>query len=138
MSRCLQTKFKQRYAPHGKRNVRIALDSNIVMSGMLWGGKPGLLLDLARQGCIEIYTCRELLMELAGAINRPKFYKNLAAARMTPQKLINDYGQLATVIIISTLPMPVSRDPDDDIVLACAVAAQANAIVSGDNDLLAL
>ncbi|HMC48561.1 MAG TPA: putative toxin-antitoxin system toxin component, PIN family [Caballeronia sp.] len=98
--------------------MRLAIDSNIVMSGMLWGGKPALLLDLARQGRVEIYTCPELLAELANAISRPKFHKKLAAAHMTAQKLITDYAQLATVIIISTLPMPVSRDPDDDIVLA--------------------
>jgi predicted nucleic acid-binding protein len=36
------------------------------------------------------------------------------------------------------LPQPVCRDPDDDAVLACALAAQADLIVSGDDDLLVL
>ena len=46
--------------------------------------------------------------------------------------------QLAEVIEPPPLPQPVCRDPDDDEVLALAIAAQADLIVSGDNDLLVL
>jgi predicted nucleic acid-binding protein len=46
--------------------------------------------------------------------------------------------QLAEVIVPPPLPQPVCRDPDDDHVLACALAAQADLIVSGDADLLNL
>jgi len=38
----------------------------------------------------------------------------------------------------AVLPQPVSRDPDDDQVLACALAAKADVVVSGDRDLLTL
>ncbi len=44
----------------------------------------------------------------------------------------------AEVIEPPALPQPVCRDPDDDEVLALAVAAQADLIISGDNDLLVL
>ena len=46
--------------------------------------------------------------------------------------------QLAEVIVPPPLPQPVCRDPDDDHVLACALAAQSDLIVSGDADLLNL
>ena len=46
--------------------------------------------------------------------------------------------QLAEVIEPPPLPQPVCRDPDDDEVLALAIAAQADLIISGDNDLLVL
>jgi len=42
------------------------------------------------------------------------------------------------VIEPPALPQPVCRDPDDDEVLALAIAAQADLIISGDNDLLVL
>ena len=45
---------------------------------------------------------------------------------------------LAEIVIAQPLPLPVCRDPDDDAVLACALAAQADLIVSGDEDLLIL
>lgn len=46
--------------------------------------------------------------------------------------------QLAEAIEPPPLPQPVCRDPDDDQVLALAIAAQADLIISGDNDLLVL
>jgi putative PIN family toxin of toxin-antitoxin system len=45
---------------------------------------------------------------------------------------------LAEIIEPPPLPVPVSRDPDDDAVLALAVAAQPDLIISGDADLLTL
>jgi predicted nucleic acid-binding protein len=44
------------------------------------------------------------------------------------------------VVLVEAPPLsaPVARDPDDDAVLACAIAAQVAVIVSGDNDLLSL
>jgi predicted nucleic acid-binding protein len=46
--------------------------------------------------------------------------------------------QLIEVVEPAPLPQPVCRDPDDDEVLALALAARAELIVSGDNDLLVL
>lgn len=45
---------------------------------------------------------------------------------------------LVEMVVAPPLPQPVCRDPDDDAVLACALAAQADLIVSGDADLLVL
>jgi predicted nucleic acid-binding protein len=51
---------------------------------------------------------------------------------------VQDYPRLAQIVEPLPLPAPASRDPDDDHVLACSLAAQANLIVSGDRDLLDL
>jgi uncharacterized protein len=53
-------------------------------------------------------------------------------------KALAEVRQLAEVIDPPPLTQPVCRDPDDDEVLALAIAAQADLIVSGDNDLLVL
>jgi predicted nucleic acid-binding protein len=52
------------------------------------------------------------------------------------EKALAEVRQLAEVIEPPPLPQPVCRDPDDDEVLALAIAAQADLIVSGNNDLL--
>ena len=57
---------------------------------------------------------------------------------MTLDELIARYTNVAIVVQAATLPTPVSRDPDDDHVLACALAARTDFIVSGDKDLLVL
>jgi putative PIN family toxin of toxin-antitoxin system len=52
--------------------------------------------------------------------------------------MLRNYQRLSTTITARRLAQQVSRDADDDAVLACALAAQADLIVSGDADLLVL
>ena len=56
----------------------------------------------------------------------------MRAAGLSAAELVQDYERLAEVVTPEPLPAPVSRDPDDDHVLACALAAKAELIVSGD------
>ena len=51
---------------------------------------------------------------------------------------MQDYARLAEIVVPASLPERVSRDPDDDLVLATALSAEASVIVSGDRDLLVL
>jgi predicted nucleic acid-binding protein len=60
------------------------------------------------------------------------------ASRSYPDRVIAEVWQLADVFDPPPLPAAVSRDPDDDAILALAVAAQADFMVSGDADLLVL
>ena len=71
-------------------------------------------------------------------IGRPKFAQRIQAAGVPAIALAQDYARLAQIVEPQPLPEPASRDPDDDVVLATALAAQANLIVSGDDDLLTL
>jgi uncharacterized protein len=117
--------------------VRLVLDTNIVVSALVWGGTPRQLLDLARENRVSLFTSTVLLEELADVLNRGKFAAMLASRDITPEFLMQRYGMLAKLV----KPQPIARtvrDADDDAVIACALAAQANIIVSGDNDLLVL
>ncbi len=118
--------------------MKVVLDTNTVLSGLLWNGPPRLVLDAARAELITIFTSVALLDELAGVLQRPKFARVLSAANTTAAVLHHSYQTLVTIIDAPILPVAVSRDPDDDAVLACALAAQATAITSGDGDLLDL
>jgi putative PIN family toxin of toxin-antitoxin system len=62
----------------------------------------------------------------------------LECTSRTPARVLAELHLLTEIVIAPPLPVPVCRDPDDDAVLACAVAAQVDAIISGDSDLLAL
>lgn len=52
--------------------------------------------------------------------------------------MLRNYQKLATTVTARRLAQQVSRDADDDAVLACALAAQVDLIMSGDDDLLVL
>lgn len=116
--------------------MRLVLDTNIVASGLLWNGTPAQLIDAARAEEIEIFTSRVLLAELARILQRAKFAKAITASGLSLDELMLGYAELATLVTPMPIPATVLNDPDDDHVLACALAAEAELIVSGDNDLL--
>jgi uncharacterized protein len=119
--------------------MRIVVDTNTVLSGLLWQGPPRRLLDLARDRKITLCTSLTLVAELAEVIARDKFTHRVRAVGLSAAELVQDYERLAETVTPQPLPAPVVlRDPDDDHVLACALAAQAQLIVSGDRHLLDL
>jgi len=114
------------------------LDTNIVASGLLWNGTPARLLDAAQTDKVALFTSLILLAELTRILRREKFSKAIAASGLTLDALVLGYAELATpVTLVPIVPM-ILDDPDDDHMLACALAAQANLIVSGDHHLLDL
>lgn len=121
-----------------KRRLRLVIDSNVVISGLLWGGKPGLLLGHAGESEISLHTSHVLLNELQATLARPKLARAVGATGRTPAELVVDYRRLCTLTRPRPLPAPISRDPDDDHVIACALAARVDIIVTGDDDLLVL
>ena len=118
--------------------MRTVADTNVVVSGLLWHGASRRLLDAARQGTVELFTSGALLDELEEVLQREKFLERLAAAQVQAHDLVTGYATLATVVQPAQIEPVVLRDPDDDAVLACAVAAAAANIVTGDRDLLTL
>jgi putative PIN family toxin of toxin-antitoxin system len=79
-----------------------------------------------------------LIAELADVIARDKFHAALVRSRTNPARMLAELRRLAEMVDPTNPPAPISRDPDDDIVLALAADAGADLIVSGDADLLIL
>lgn len=79
-----------------------------------------------------------LVDELSEVLHRKKLAKDVRATGLTPAQMIGNYRRLAELVSTRKLAQQVSRDVDDDAVLACAIAANADLIVSGDDDLLEL
>ncbi len=119
--------------------MRIVLDTNVVLSALLWRGTPWRLLQaIERDEAIQLFTSAALLAELADVMTRPVPAKRLALFGRTARDLLTDYIEAADLVTPSTLPAVVSADPDDDEVIAAAIAAHAELIVSGDHHLLDL
>ena len=118
--------------------MRLVLDTNVLVSAFLWQGVPGRLIELATEQEIQLVTSRVLLDELADVLPRKKLAKKVAATGLTPAQIVLNYRRLAQLITARKLSQAISRDADDDHVLACAIAAQADLIVSGDEHLLSL
>lgn len=118
--------------------MRAVIDTNVLIAGLLWRGPPHALLAQVRAGTVSLVSSPALLAELAKVIGRPKFDAILARTHTSRERSLAEVRRLAEVIDPPVLPQPVCRDPDDDHVLALAIAAKIDLIVSGDNDLLSL
>ncbi|MBP8252543.1 MAG: putative toxin-antitoxin system toxin component, PIN family [Herpetosiphon sp.] len=116
----------------------VVADTNTIVSGLLWHGAPRQILELARQEGLQLATCSELLDELHDVLQRPKFIHRLNQANVKVDDLVLGYTDLARVVTITPILPHIIEDPDDDIVLACALAVHADMIISGDQHLLKL
>jgi putative PIN family toxin of toxin-antitoxin system len=118
--------------------VRIVLDTNVIFSALLWRGPPYELLKVIREhSSARLCASSILLEELADVLTRPAATRRLAVIGKTARQVLADY--LEAIELIEPVELPrIARDPDDDHVLACAVAAHSQWIISGDRDLLDL
>lgn len=117
--------------------VRLVLDTNVVASAILWGGKPRNLLQAARETRVELFTSTAMLAELSDILTRRKFAKKIAASGFTIDQLVDGYAQLAA-LVRPTATAHVAPDSDDDVVIGTALAAKADFIVTGDKPLLSV
>ena len=111
--------------------MKLVVDTNVLIAGLV---SEGLCRDIVKRRlpACELFSSRALLEELAE--------KLVEKFELNPSKLplLQIYEDAATVVKPKPLAKPACRDVDDDEVLATAVAAQAEIILTGDNDLLAL
>lgn len=118
--------------------MRAILDTNILIAALLWRGAPHRLLEHVRSGALTLIGSPVLLAELTDVIGRDKFNDILIRTHTSRERSLDEVRRLTELIDAPPLPQPVCRDPNDDAVLACAIAAQVDLIVSGDQDLLVL
>jgi putative PIN family toxin of toxin-antitoxin system len=113
---------------------RVVLDSNVIISGFLFGGHPACLLNYALSGSVRCFTSLPILDEVRDVLQRPKFGLSSDQALT----LIEELHGLCEIVTPQRRVRKVSADPDDNIILECASVAGATLIVSGDSHLLDL
>jgi putative PIN family toxin of toxin-antitoxin system len=118
--------------------VRLVLDTNTAVSGLIWGGVPARLIDAAAAGTAQIISSVPLLDELHDDLFRKKFAAQLAEQGVDAADLFEGYAALVQLVVPAVIGPVILADPDDDIVLATAVACDADVIVSGDAHLLGI
>ena len=119
--------------------MKLVIDTNTIISGSLWLGPPARLLSAALGGQAEMFLSLAMLFELRETLQRPRFAQRLAARGETSESLTAKFRAACHEAVPARIVPPAElRDPDDVHVLACAVGAKANAIVTGDKDLITL
>ena len=114
--------------------MTIVIDTNVIISALLFGGNPQRVLEMVLKQTVRMATSKVMLDEIAGVLQGRKF-------RYPPEVALGIVRELES---ISDLVVPLRRieairaDPCDNMVLECAVTAGADCIVTGDAHLLEL
>ena len=114
--------------------TRIVLDSNVIISGFLFGGHPARLLEHVLDGSVQCFISLPILDEVRDVLQRPKFGLSSEQAL----SLIEELHALCLVVTPTQHVRVIKDDPDDNMILECALSANADIIASGDSHLLDL
>lgn len=115
------------------KGTKVVLDTNVYISGIVFGGTPRRLLDLAREGRFKVYASTAILLEVAEKL-QGKFGWEIEKVEKTIQAL----GKLAKIVKPAETYRIVKADPSDDKIIECAEESKADYIVTGDKHLLQL
>jgi len=117
--------------------MRVLLDTNVVVSALLFGGVPRALLRLLCERPIELWTSRPLLRELADTLTHPKLRSAVGRTGLSVEALAQAYVGQCLVVPDTTLEETAfAPDPSDAVVIAAAIASRAHWIITGDKHLL--
>jgi len=116
----------------------VVADTNILVSALLWKGQTTSILHLVRDGKIQIAINGSLLNEFERALCYPKFHQQLSSIGKTTVQIVQEFLEIAVLMDDISIPPTILDDLSDDRVLACAFAASAAMIISGDHHLLTL
>ncbi len=115
---------------------RYVLDANIVLAAFAGrpGAPPALLLAGVHNGDLEAVACPLLIDEVRGNLAKPYFRALLS--ELEAQEAVEAYSDLVVMLADPMDVEPVLRDSEDDYLVAIARASSAQAIITGDKDLL--
>jgi putative PIN family toxin of toxin-antitoxin system len=116
-----------------KNKPRIVIDTNVLISGIVFGGKPRQILNLLAEQSVIVIVAEEIITELRRKISSkfPEFIEDLNKVELL---LKRD----AVLIKLGAIRINVSRDNDDNKFIEVAILGKCSFIVTGDKDLLVL
>ena len=111
--------------------MKIVVDTNVIASAIFFGGKPFQLLCHIMEGRVDVVASKEIVDEYEEIVLRLQQKYPAINTKIPLQDIL---AKLEIIRISSDIH--ISRDPDDDKFIECAVDAKCLYIVSGDKDLL--
>jgi putative PIN family toxin of toxin-antitoxin system len=114
---------------------RVVIDTNVVVSALLFGGIPGKLIKLWKSGDIQPLASKEIIDEYLKVLAYPKFELSEEEIKFLLYHEILPYFEATEA---KTTQVIIQNDPSDDKFIQCAMTGNARIVISGDEHLLAL
>ena len=117
------------------KKIRTVIDTNVIISAILFGGIPGELISLWKSGHIQPLASKDIIDEYIKVLTYPKFELSEKEINYILYNEILPYFEVATLKPGQAI---IQEDPSDDKFLHCANAGRAGVIISGDQHLINL
>lgn len=111
--------------------MKIVLDTNVVISGFLWKGKPSELLERLDSGKAELLLSVDILEEIERVFEDKKLKPMIERSDQSVKVIMNKIYSMAHVINPKIRLDVIQADPADNKVIECALDGKADYIVSG-------
>ena len=119
--------------------IRAVLDTNVIVSGIIKGNSPpGRILEALFQRHFIPVTTEPILAEIARVLTYPKIRQRYHIGSEEVEHVLSALTLHSDFIHLPHFSWKLSRDPDDDLFVACAIEGGADYLVTGDQDLLTL
>ena len=118
--------------------MRIVADTNVLISALFWRKQLAEIADLINERKIILCFSPETIDELYRVVNYPHIAKKAQEFLINPNVFLNDVITFSLIVHPSSSVSVITDDPSDNMFLACALAAKASFIISGDQHLLNL
>ena len=112
--------------------IKVILDTNILISAIVFGGRPRQVLEAAIKGKVQLVLTEEIIEEIKGVLEGKKFQY----PKEITDLIVLELEALAEIIKPKDRLTIIAKDPEDNLVLECAQQAKADFIVSRDTHLL--
>ena len=112
---------------------RVTIDTNVVVSGLLFGGTAGSVVTLWKRKGIRPFASKDIINEYVRVLAYPKFELSENEIEYLIYEEIVPYFDVTSVKRIMPI---VKNDPSDDKFIACALASNSKFMISGDRHLL--
>jgi len=114
--------------------MKVVCDTNVLVSGVRYGGNARRILELAARGTITNHVSAEILGEAEDVLSRPKFGFTQDQVLGIVELFRDTFALVSPRVAVAIM----KSDTDDNRILEAALQADAQVIISGDHHLLAL
>lgn len=117
--------------------MKVVLDTNVIISGLLWKGVTKALFDLIDAKKIKLCLTSKIINELQRVLNYPHIKKQLESINLTTTEIIGYLLQISEIYPDIEIDLDL-EDKSDKIFLAVALLSKSHYLITGDQHLLKL
>lgn len=118
--------------------MKITIDTNVIISGSLWIGASDKILEKVENQEIELILSKEIINEFSQVLNYEEIKDKIRDKGLEIRRTVGKISSISKLVVPLEKFDIIKEDPDDNIILECAVEGKVDYIISQDKHLLKL